>query len=57
MFPVAASMQRHPWRTLGLAVAVGTAYGWVDEATQGALSRFTWRVLRNRLFGKGFGLR
>lgn len=57
MFPVVAGVQHHPWRTLGLAVAAGTAYGWMDDATQGLLSRFTWRVLRTRVLGSSLKLR
>lgn len=55
--PVAAGVQHHPWRTLGLAVAAGTAYGWLDDATHGAISRFAWRMLRTRLLGSGLRLR
>ena len=55
--PVASGMQRHPWRTLGLAVSAGTAYGWLDDATHGAVTRFTWRVLRTRVLRNGLRLR
>lgn len=55
--PVASGMQRHPWRTLGMAVAAGTAYGWLDEATHGVITRFTWRVFRTRALQDGHRLR
>lgn len=55
--PVASGTQHHPWRTLGLAVAAGTAYGWLDDATHGAVTRFTWHVLRTRVLRNGLRLR
>jgi len=54
--PVAGGMQEHPWRTLGMVVAAGAAFGWVDDATHGALSRLTWRALRTRILASGLRL-
>lgn len=55
--PVTSGMQHHPWRTLGLAAAAGTAYGWLDKATHGAVTRFAWHVLRTRVLRYGLKLR
>ncbi|MFI9652250.1 hypothetical protein [Guyparkeria halopsychrophila] len=51
--PVAVGVQVHPWRTLGLVVATGAAYGWIDDATHGSLSRLALRYLRSQLLGGG----
>ena len=56
LVPVAAGMQCHPWRTLGLSVAGGAMFGWADKATHGALSRVMWRVLRTGLHARGLRL-
>lgn len=57
LVPVAVGMQVHPWRTLGLVVAAGAAYGWIDDATHGSLSRLALRYLRRQVVGGGLRLR
>lgn len=55
--PVSRGIHQRPWRTLGLFVAAGAVYGWMDDATDGAVARLTWRVLRSGVSMRVLGRR
>ncbi len=55
--PVSVGIDQHPWKTLGLAGIAGATFGWLDEASHGAVSRLLWRVVRTGVSRAGLGLR